>query len=85
MACDKDYRADIGAYIEATVDADITNGQEVKTHSCIYLGPSGSIQGSLKSLDLETGKVVIRRRIVQLPFSNRMLKKATAWREKSKG
>ena len=79
LACDKDCRADIGAYIEATVDADITNGQEARTHSCISLGPSGNIQGSLKCFDLETGKVVIRRRVVQLPFPNRMLKKANAW------
>ena len=37
LACDKDCRADIGAYIEATVDADITNGQEAQTRSCISL------------------------------------------------
>ena len=64
LACDKDCRADIGAYIKATVDANITNGQEARTHSCIYLGPSGNIQGSLKCFDLDTGKVVIRRRVV---------------------
>ena len=84
LACDKDCRADIGAYIEATVDADITNGQETRTHSCISLG-SGKIQGSLKCFDLETGQVVITRRVVQLPFPNRMLKKANAWGKKSKG
>ena len=84
LACDKDCRTDIRAYIEATVDTDITNGQEARTHSCISLGPSGNIQGSLKCFDLETGKVIIRRRVVQLPFPNIMLKKATAWGEKSK-
>ena len=40
VACDKDCCADIGTYIEATVDADITNGQEERIHSCILLGPS---------------------------------------------
>ena len=40
VACGKDCCADIGAYIEATVDADITNGQEERIHSCILLGPS---------------------------------------------
>ena len=84
LACDKDCRADIGVYIEPTVDPDITNGQEARTHSCISLGPSGNIQGSLKCFDLETGKVVTRRRVADLLFPNRMLKKANAWGEKSK-
>ena len=78
LACDKDCRADIGAYVEATMDADVINGQETRTHSCISLGPSGNIQGSLKCFDIETGKVVIRRRVVQMPFSNRTLTKVVA-------
>jgi len=85
LVCDEDCRADIGAYIKATVGADITNGQEARTHSCISLRPSGNIQGSLKCFDLETGKVVISRRVVQLPFPNIMLKKTNAWGKKSKG
>ena len=43
LACDKDCRADIGVYIEVTMDADVTNRQEVRTHSCISLQPSGNI------------------------------------------
>ena len=84
LAFNKDCCADIRAYVEATVDADVTNGQETRTHSCISLGPSGNIQGSLNSFGLETGKVVIRRRVVQMPFPNRMLKKTVAWGKKSK-
>ena len=38
----------------------------------------------MKCFDLETGKVVTRRRAVQLPFPNIILKKANAWGEKSK-
>jgi hypothetical protein len=84
LACDKDCCADMGAYIEATVDADITNGEEERTQSCISLGPSGNMQGSLKCFDLKTGKVVIRRRVEQLPFPNRMLKKVIEWEKKGK-
>ena len=84
LACDKDCRVDIGAYIEAAVDADITTGQKARTHRCISLRPSWNVQGSLKSFDLKTGKVIIRRRAVQLPFSNIMPKKANAWGKKSK-
>ena len=82
LACDKDCRTDIKAYIEATVDTDITNGQEARTHSCISLGPSGNIQGSLKCF--QTGKVVIRWRVVQLPFPNKMPKKANAWGKRAR-
>ena len=84
LACDRDYRADIGAYIEATVDANITNGQEARTRSCISLGLSGNIQGSLKCSDLETGRVVIRSKMVKLTFPNRMLKKAIKWEERAR-
>ena len=66
------------------MDANITNGQEARTHSCISLGPSGNIQSSLKCFDFETGKAVIRRRVVQLPFPNRIRKKANAWGKKTK-
>ena len=84
LACDKDYcRADLGVYIESTMDADVINGQEARTHSCISLGPSGHIQGSLKGFDLEPGKVVNRRRLVQMPFPNQMLTRAVAWGAKS--
>ena len=44
LTCDKDCRAVIGAYIEATVDAGITIGQEARTHSYLSLGPTGNIQ-----------------------------------------
>ena len=63
LACNKDCRADIGAYMEATVDADITTGQEARMQSCISLEPSRNIQGPLECFDLETGKVVIRKRV----------------------
>jgi hypothetical protein len=84
LACDKDCRADVGSYIEATVDADIKNGQEERTHSCILLSPSGNMHGSLKCFDLKTGKVVIRRRVEQLPLPTRILNKAIEWGEKGK-
>ena len=84
LTCGKDCCTDVDAYIEGTVDADITNGQEERTHSCISFGLSGNVQGSLKCFDLKTGKVVIQRRVVKLPYPNIMLKKATAWGERAR-
>ena len=62
----------------------VTNDNTPRTHGCIALGPSGNLQGSLKCFDLETGKVVTRRIIKQIPWPERMLKIANAWGRKSK-
>jgi hypothetical protein len=82
LICGKDCCAEMEAYIKATVDADITNGQEERTHSCISLGPLENIQCSL--INLETGKVLIRRSVEQLPFPYIMLKKAIEWGERAR-
>ena len=80
----KDCRALFGAYIEASRDADITNTMAERTHSCISLGPSGNLQGSLKCFDLITGKVIVRRTIKVLPIPDRILKLANRWGKTSR-
>ena len=40
----RDFRATVGAYIEASRDAMVTNGQENRTHPCITLGTSRTIK-----------------------------------------
>ena len=35
-------KAPFGKYIEASVDADVTNDNKGRTHACISLGPSGN-------------------------------------------
>ena len=35
-------KAPFGEYIEASVDADVTNDMKGRTHACISLGPSGN-------------------------------------------
>ena len=35
----KDCRAQFGVYVEASVDADVTNNMKDQTHSCLALGP----------------------------------------------
>ena len=42
----KHCQFDVGAYIEASTDAIITNDNSDRTHPCIYLGPPGNRQGS---------------------------------------
>ena len=80
----RDCCATVGAYIEASRDAMVTNGQDNRTRRCIALGASGNRQGSIKCFDLETGKVVVRRTFRTMAWPDRLIKKANAWGKKSK-
>ena len=75
----KDFRAPFGAYIEASVNANVTNIMKDRTHSCLSLGPAGNLQGSLKCCDILTIKVVTRRTIKVLPVLDRFLKTLNSW------
>ena len=50
-----------------------------RTHSCLSLGPSGNLQGSLKCFDILTGKVATRRTIKVLLMPDRFLKTLNMW------
>ena len=69
----KDCRAPFGAYVEAIIDANVTNTVKDHTHSCLSLVPAVNLQGSLKCFDILTGKVVIRRTIKVLSIPDRFL------------
>ena len=80
----KHLKAPFGEYIEASVDADVTNDIKRQTHACISLGPSGNWQGSQVCLDLETGVVVLRRTIKRLPMPDRIIKVINDWGKSQK-
>ena len=48
----KHLQAAFGEYIEASVDAEVTDEMKGRTHSCISIGPSGNFQGSQVCFDL---------------------------------
>ena len=73
-----DCRAMFGAYVEASYDHIVTNTMSERRHACVCLGPSGNLQGSIKCLDLMTGKVVRRRTFDVLPYPDRVLKLVNA-------
>ena len=50
----------------------------------IYLGPSGNRQGSHNYFDLHTSSVVVRRSAKQIPWPDRLIRKADAWGKKGK-
>ena len=50
-------KANFGQYVHAHIDPDKTNGMKNCTFPGIYLGPRGNIQGMVKVLNINTGKV----------------------------
>ena len=57
----RDCKVVVGAYVEASTDAGITNDNVERRQHCIYLGPEGNGQGSMKCFVIETDAVVVRR------------------------
>ena len=50
-------KANFGQYVHVRIDPDKTNSMQNRTCPGIYLGPTGNMQGTVKVLDLNTGKV----------------------------
>ena len=75
---------DVGAYVEASTDAIITNDNSDRTRPCICLGPSGNRQGLYTCFSLDTGCVIVRRSAKQMPWLDRLLKIANSWGRRGK-
>lgn len=58
--------------------------QEERTRSCVYLGPTGNLQGTMKFLNLETGEVIKRRKMTVLPMPDSVIKKVEYWADRDK-
>ena len=80
----KHCTVDVGAYIEASTDAIITNINNYRTHAYIALGTYGNRQGYLNCFDLDMGRVVVRGTVKQMIWPERLLRKANAWGKKGK-
>ena len=78
-ACD--CKVNPGSYVEASVDAIVTNDNSEQTTSCVALGPAGNRQGSVKSFSIETGKILYRRTVTPVPWpeDNHLIQKVEAW------
>ena len=74
----KHCTVDVGAYIEASTNAVITNGNNGRIHACIALGPSGNRQGYIKCFDLDKGRVLVRSTVKHMIWPERLLRKANA-------
>ena len=80
----KHIKAGFGEYIEASTDEIVTNDMKGRTHRCLSLGPSGNWQGYQVCLDLETGRVVLRRNIKVLPMPDSVIWVINDWDKSQK-
>ena len=80
----KHCTVDVGAYVEASTNTIITNGNNDRTHACTALGPSGNRQGSINCFDLDTGRFVVRRTVRQMIWPERLIRKENTWGQNGK-
>ena len=81
---ERDCKVNVGSYVEASTETIMTNDNTEPASSCVAVGPVGNRQGSVKCFDIETGKILHRRTVTQLPWplDNRLVKKIEEWGKK---
>ena len=80
----KHCAVDIGAYLVASTDAIITNGNNDRTRAWIVLGPFGNRQGYVNCFNIDAGRVVVRGLVNQMIWPDRLLMKANVWFKQGK-
>ena len=65
----KHFQVPFGAYVQASNEPTPTNSQLPRTLDGIYLRPVTNIQGGHEILDLNTGKVITRRKVTEIPIT----------------
>ena len=75
---------DVGAYVEASTDTIITNGNNDRTHACIALGTYWNRQRSINFFDQDTSWVVVHSTVKLIICPYRLLRKANVWGKNGK-
>jgi hypothetical protein len=64
----------IGAYVQANHKTNQTNSNASQTINAIYLRPGNSMQGGHELYDLNSGRVITRARVTQIPITDVVVK-----------
>jgi hypothetical protein len=64
----------IGAYVQANHETNQTNSNASQTIDAIYLRPVNSMQGGHELYDLNSGRVITRARVTQIPVTDVVFK-----------
>jgi hypothetical protein len=67
----KDWAAPFGAYVQANHETNQTNSNASRK---IYLKPVKSMQGGHELYDLNSGRVITRARVTQIPINDVVIK-----------
>jgi hypothetical protein len=63
-----------GAYVQANHETNQTNSNASRTIDAIYLRPVNSMQGGHELYDLNSGRVITRARVTQIPVTDVVIK-----------
>jgi hypothetical protein len=63
-----------GAYVQANHETNQTNSNAARTFDAIYLRPALNMQGGHKLYDLNSGRVITRARVAQIPITDVVIK-----------
>jgi hypothetical protein len=63
-----------GAYVQANYEMNQTNSNASQTIDAIYLRPVNSMQGGHELYDLNSGRVITRARVTQIPVTDMVIK-----------
>ena len=74
--------AKFGQYAHTYIDLDKTNGMQNPTFPGIYLEPTGNIQGTVKVLDINTGKIKKPKNFTEVPILDSVVKPVNDWGKK---
>ena len=67
-----------GTYVQAGNENNPTNSVEPRTLSCIYLRAVDTQQGGFELLNLNTGKVITRRKVTPIPVTKEIIDRVVA-------
>eukprot|EP00980_Cylindrotheca_fusiformis_P020829 scaffold7825_cov87-Cylindrotheca_fusiformis.AAC.3 len=65
----KHCQIEFGSYVQASQDNDPTNTNRACAIDGIYLCPTNIIQGGHEIMDLSTGRVIVRPKVVEVPVT----------------
>ncbi|MGC9237926.1 MAG: hypothetical protein ACP5GF_13725, partial [Thiomonas sp.] len=77
----KHCQVPFGAYVQAVQENNPKNTNAPRTIDAIYLRPVDNIQGGHELMDLNSGRLITRPRVVEIPITNLVIKAVEAMAE----
>jgi hypothetical protein len=71
----KHCRIEVGAYAQVHEEPHPLNSMQPRTIGAIALGPARNLQGGYRFMNLNTGKVIIRRNFTKLPMPDDVIRR----------